>query len=234
MTVLVVEDYQVMWQWLSSELEHRGWVVHWANTAGLGLAMARRLEYDTILLDIMLPDFDGLELCRKLRTFSNTSIIMLTARHQVSDRVDALNGGADDYLVKPFAIEELVARIHAIRRRTLGESSPGLSFGDLRLFPEERIVEQGGEPLTLGRREFDLLAVLMTNPNRVLSRDTLLEKAWGYDFYGESNVVDVTVRRLRDHLRSTRAAIITVRGVGYCLKERNEPETEELGESPLP
>lgn len=219
---LVVEDHREGARWVSTELTHAGWRVHVARTFQEGLMMARHGTYDVVLLDIMLPDGDGLELCKSLRMFTNAAIIMVTARQEVSDRVTALNDGADDYLMKPFSIEELIARMRAVLRRTQQNpgSGPVLEFGDLRLWPEERRVEQNGVPLKLGRREFDLLEVLMKNANRVLTREQLLEQAWGYDFYGESNVVDVTIRRLRERFDPNgRLQIGTVRGIGYILRE---------------
>ncbi|MDA8194787.1 MAG: response regulator transcription factor [Thermaerobacter sp.] len=219
MRVLIVEDHAEVWQWLATELSHRGWQVQWARTAEMARTEVRHGTYHAILLDIMLPDGDGLQLCRELRTITRVPILMVTARHEVHDRVQALEDGADDYLTKPFAIEELVARVRAVRRRAAAEPGPLLEVGDIRMLVEERVVEIHGQPVRLSRREFDLLRVLLENPYRVLSREQLLEQAWGFDFYGESNVVDVTIRRLRDHLPGTTLGIVSVRGVGYVLRE---------------
>ncbi len=220
---LIVEDHREIARWLKAELAHFGWHCEIANTVELAKPMVRYRSYQVILLDIMLPDGDGIELCRQLRDFTNAAIIMVTAKDDLRHRVQALDDGADDYITKPFAIEELLARIRAVLRRTSGERGPMLEFQDLRLWPEERTVEQNGVPLSLSRREFQLLQVLMGNPNRALSRDQLLEKAWGYDFYGESNVVDVTVRRLREHLSSHgNVSINSIRGVGYVLRSAHE------------
>lgn len=223
MQVLIVEDHREIARWLQAELAHYHWRAEIAETVELAVAMARRQSYPVILLDIMLPDGDGIALCRRLRSFTNAAILMVTAKIDVRDRVRALDDGADDYIVKPFAVEELLARIRAVLRRSSGDRGPVVEFQDLRLWPEERTAEQDGQPLNLSRREFSLLAVLMQNPNRVLSRDQLLEQAWGYDFYGESNVVEVTMRRLRDHLqRDGKVTISTVRGVGYMLRSAHE------------
>lgn len=223
MRVLIVEDHREIARWLQAEFVHFGWQCEVANTVELAKTMARHRSYQVILLDIMLPDGDGIELCRQLRDFTNAAIIMVTAKDDLSDRIQALDGGADDYVTKPFAIEELLARIRAVLRRTSGDRGPVLEFQDLRLWPEERTVEQNGKQLSLSRREFELLQVFMENPNRALSRDQLLEKAWGYDFYGESNVVDVTVRRLRDHIANEgNVAISTIRGVGYMLRAAHD------------
>ncbi len=219
MRVLIVEDHREIARWLEQELSHWGWQCDVAHNVELARTMARHQCYHVILLDIMLPDGDGMDLCRQLREFTNAAIIMVTAKDDLQDRIHALDGGADDYVIKPFAVEELRARIRAVLRRTSGERGPVLEFHDLRLWPEERTAEQNAKPLNLSRREFELLSVFMENPNRALSRDQLLEKAWGYDFYGESNVVDVTVRRLRDHLaRDGQVVIATLRGVGYVLR----------------
>lgn len=221
MRVLVVEDHLDVWQWLGSELRHRGWDPQWSRTADDARQQVRYGTYQVILLDIMLPDGDGVALCQEFRTVTSSPIIMVTARHDVQDRVQALDGGADDYVTKPYAIEELMARVRAVRRRMESESGPILELGPFRLAVEERMVQIHGQVLPLSRREFDLLRVFFENPRKVLTRDQLLEKAWGYDFYGESNVVDVTVRRLRDHLPSSEWNIISVRGVGYVMRDDN-------------
>ncbi|HBQ96892.1 MAG TPA: DNA-binding response regulator [Sulfobacillus sp.] len=219
MRILIVEDHPEVARWLQGELGHFGWKADVAGTVQLARTMARHQFYQVLLLDIMLPDGDGIERCRQLRRFTNAAIIMVTAKDELADRIQALEDGADDYITKPFAIDELRARIRAVLRRTHGDRGPVLEFHDLRLWPEERTAEQKGKPLDLSRREFELLLVLLENPNRALTRDQLLEKAWGFDFYGESNVVDVTIRRLRDHLDpQSPVSIATLRGIGYMLK----------------
>ncbi|MDA8201086.1 MAG: response regulator transcription factor [Thermaerobacter sp.] len=218
MTVLLVEDHRALAQWLTGELQHAGWTVVRAGTAAEAQQLVRRRTYDVLLVDIGLPDADGVDLCQELRTITPAPILMITARHDIPERVRALDHGADDYLPKPFAIEELVARMRAILRRTRGEPGPVLECGPARIFVEERRVEVEGQTLTLTRREFDLLVVLARHPGRVFARDALLESAWGYDFYGESNVVDVTIRRLRSRLEPFPALDVqAVRGVGYRL-----------------
>ncbi|CAB1129016.1 Transcriptional regulatory protein TcrA [Candidatus Hydrogenisulfobacillus filiaventi] len=221
--VLIVEDRPEVAQWLRTELFHAGWVPDTAPDGATARAKAQGGVYDIILLDIMLPDEDGFRVAAALRQVTAAPIIMVTARQALEDRVRALDGGADDYLAKPFAVEELLARMRAVLRRVRGRPAPVLEVGDLRIRPEERQAEQGGRPLPLGRREFDLLRVLAEHENRVLSREQLLEQAWGYEFYGESNVVDVTVRRLREHLDPQGGVVIAaVRGVGYVLRRKAE------------
>ncbi|MDA8205810.1 MAG: response regulator transcription factor [Thermaerobacter sp.] len=220
---MIVEDHREIARWLKGELAHYQWRAEIAETVEMALALARRRSYPVILLDIMLPDGDGIALCQRLRNFTNAAILMVTAKDDVRDRIRALDDGADDYIIKPFSVEELMARIRAVLRRSSGDRGPVVEFQDLRLWPEERAAEQNGQPLNLSRREFALLSVLMQNANRVLSRDQLLEQAWGYDFYGESNVVEVTVRRLRDHLqRDGKVTISTLRGVGYILRSAHD------------
>lgn len=218
MTVLLVEDHRALAQWLTGELQHAGWSVARATTGAEARQLVRQRAYDVLLVDIGLPDVDGVDLCQELRAITPAPILMITARHDIPERVRALDRGADDYLPKPFAIEELVARMRAILRRTRGEPGPILECGPVRIFVEERRVEVEGTTLALSRREFDLLVVLARHPGRVFPRDALLESAWGYDFYGESNVVDVTIRRLRSRLEAFPTLDVqSVRGVGYRL-----------------
>lgn len=219
MTVLIVEDHRPLAEWMGTELKHAGWAPTIARTVLEAEHMVRRLTFDVVLLDIGLPDGDGIDLCRRLRKMTEASLIMVTAKDALQDRVRSLDMGADDYLTKPFAVEELLARMRAVVRRVQGEPGPLLEAGDLRLWLEERRAEWQGQDLPLSRREFDLLAVLMQHPGRVWTRQDLLEQAWGYDFYGESNVVDVTIRRLRDRLgASSKTSIAAVRGIGYVLR----------------
>ncbi|MCL5053132.1 MAG: response regulator transcription factor [Ferrimicrobium sp.] len=223
MRVLIVEDHPEMGSWIRKELLQLQWECDIAETLSAARRFIRQAAYDVLLLDIMLPDGSGIELCQELRMSVNAAIIMVTARDDVSDRIEALDKGADDYVIKPFAIEELVARIRAVSRRITGDRGPVLEFCDLRLWTEERSVEQHGQPLELSRREFDLLEAFMRNSKKVLTRDQLLEIAWGYVFFAESNVVDVTVKRLRERLDPEgQVAIDTVRGVGYVLRSSRE------------
>jgi two-component system response regulator MprA len=178
---------------------------------------------DAVVLDVGLPGIDGLQVCRTLRSEGSTiPILVLTARHQVTDRVAGLDAGADDYLVKPFALEELLARLRALLRRTVQESSDELIVGDLVLDPTTRRVERAGEEVALTRTEFNLLELLMVNAGNVLTRDVIFERVWGYDFDVTSNSLDVYIGYLR---RKTEAGgrdrlIHTVRGVGYVARER--------------
>lgn len=220
LTVLVVEDHAELSEWLRTELAHAGWRPTLARTAEEARRLVAGHAFDAVLIDIGLPDEDGIALCRCLRTRTTASILMVTARHELRDRVLALDSGADDYVEKPFAIEELLARIRAVVRRARQEPGLVLEFGDLRLWPDDRRTEVGGEGLVLSRREFDLLSALLHGPRRVHSRAQLLEAAWGYDFEGESNVVDVTIGRLRERLRRSSVEIVPVRGVGYRLQGR--------------
>ncbi|HLY67953.1 MAG TPA: response regulator transcription factor, partial [Chloroflexota bacterium] len=176
---------------------------------------------DLVILDIQLPGMDGLEVCRRLREGGSEPILMLTARDEVSDRVHGLDSGADDYLVKPFAIEELMARVRALLRRREPETRSELRFSDLVLDTASREARRGERLIELSAKEFDLLSLFMHNPRRVLTREHILEQAWGYDFYGESNVIEVYVGYLRQKLEANGEArlIHTVRGAGYVLKE---------------
>ncbi len=223
MRVLIVEDHPEMGRWLTRELDKVKWECDLAETAAAALSLARQGAYDVVLIDVMLPDRNGIELCQELMTLGNTARIMVTARDAVSDRIEALDKGADDYIIKPFVIGELIARIRAVSRRTTGDRGPVLEFCDLRLWVEERSVEQRGLPIELSRREFDLLRAFMNHTKKVLARDQLLELAWGYMFYAESNVVDVTVKRLRERLNPDGQVVIeTVRGIGYVLRQAHE------------
>jgi DNA-binding response OmpR family regulator len=220
MTVLIVEDHRVMAEWLRDELRRAGWTPTVAGTAADAERAVRQSTFDVVLLDIGLPDGSGMDVCRRILQITKSSVIMLTARDSIPDRVQSLDIGADDYLTKPFAVEELLARMRAVIRRTQGDGGPLLERGRVRLWLEERRAECEGQDIPLSRREFDLLAVLMRHPGRVWSRQDLLENAWGYDFYGESNVVDVTIGRLRERLGIASGLTITaMRGIGYVLRQ---------------
>ncbi|MHB1980631.1 MAG: response regulator transcription factor [Sulfobacillus sp.] len=218
--LLIVEDHAPLAGWMRTELAHAGWAVSWAKTSAEAVRLVERGTFGVILIDIGLPDEDGITLCRRLRQSTTASILMVTARQEVADRVQALDGGADDYLPKPFAVEELLARIRAVLRRAQHQEGPVVEWEQLRLWPDERRVEWQGGPLTVSRREFDLLAVLLRHPSRVYRREELVEAVWGFDFDGESNVVDVTVGRLRDRLATSEIDVVAVRGVGYRLERR--------------
>lgn len=221
-TILIVEDEEKIARFLELELAHEGYRVLKASTGREGLEAAD--QADLMVLDVMLPELNGFEVLRRLRRTSELPVIMLTARDEVMDKVAGLDGGADDYMTKPFAIEELLARIRlALKKRGTAESKEGniLTCGGLSMDPARHEVRFGGEPVSLTPREFALLKVLLENKNIVLSRDTLLEKVCGYDYLGETNVIDVYVRYLRSKLDDVYHVKIiqTVRGVGYCIKE---------------
>ena len=220
--ILVVEDETKLARFIELELEYEGYQVTVANDGFVGLAAARELDLDLILLDWMLPGISGPEICRRLRhTGSKVPIIFLTAKDEVSDRVAGLDAGADDYLVKPFSIEELLARIRAHLRRQDSEPSELLEFADLRLNRSTREVYRGERPIEFTAKEFDLLEYLMSHPRQVLTRDQILERVWGYDFMGDSNIIEVYIRYLRLKLEAEqeKRLIQTVRGVGYVLRE---------------
>jgi two-component system response regulator MprA len=222
MLILVVDDEPAVRDSLRRALSLEGYGVELAADGSEALERVEALEPDAILLDVLMPGLDGLEVCRRLRrTGSRVPILMLTARDQVSDRVAGLDAGADDYVVKPFALEELFARLRALLRRTTNGSGETLRFADLELDPSTREVRRGGDPIELTRTEFALLELFLLNPRQVLTRSLIFERVWGYDFGFGSNSLDVYVGYLR---RKTEAGgkvrlIQTVRGVGYALRE---------------
>jgi DNA-binding response OmpR family regulator len=220
--ILVVEDEEKLARFVELELTYEGYQVTVAHDGLTGLTQARDLNPDLIILDWMMPGLTGLELCRRLRATGNkVPVILLTAKDDVSDRVAGLDAGADDYVVKPFSIEELLARVRAHLRRTNEEETDVLRFEDLMLNRNTREVTRGDRPIELTAKEFDLLEYLMANPRQVLTRDRILEKVWGYDFMGDSNIIEVYVRYLRLKLEAEdeKRLIQTVRGVGYVLKD---------------
>ena len=222
--ILLVEDEEKLARMVELELKYEGYEVDKAADGRTGLDMARAGDYDLILLDIMLPALNGMEVLRRLRRESLVPVIMLTARDTVMDKVAGLDAGADDYITKPFAIEELLARIRAaLRKRGSGErpEEPLLSAGPLTMDVERHTVAVSGTPVELTRREFDLLHHLLENKGRVLSREALLDSVWGFDFVGETNSVDVYIRFLRSKIDEAFdiKLIHTVRGVGYVIRE---------------
>lgn len=221
--ILIVEDEVKIARFVTLELEHEGYEVKAAHDGRTGLMLCESWQPDLMILDLMLPELSGIEVCRRLRQTSDVPIIMLTAKDDVSDKVMGLDMGADDYMTKPFAIEELLARIRAALRRTGGrqeEQSTLLTAGPVALDPESRTVTVEGTGVELTRREFDLLACLLEHKGKVLSRSAILNMVWGYDYAGETNTVDVYIRFLRAkldevfHIR----LIETVRGVGYVIR----------------
>lgn len=210
------------------ELEHEGYDVTAVHDGQAGLEAAQAGGWDLLLLDILMPGMSGLELCRRVRTFSNTPIIMLTAKDDLSDIVAGLDAGADDYQTKPFAFEELLARVRAqLRRGQLGQHGGGPNrhdrqqVADLMLDPASRTATRGDRSISLTKREFDLLRFLMAHAGQVLTRDQLLAEVWSYDYLGETNVVDVYIRYLRNKIDQGEQPrlIHTVRGVGYVIRE---------------
>ncbi len=221
--ILLVEDEVKLAKFVELELGFEGYQVSVANDGLTGLTMARSSHPDLILLDWMLPGMTGLEICRRLRsTGDKVPIILLTAKDEVSDRVAGLDAGADDYVVKPFSVEELLARVRARIRRKSDESSEDiLQFEDLKLNRSTREVYRNSRLVELTAKEFDLLEYLLSHPRQVITRDRILEEVWGYDFMGDSNIIEVYVRYLRLKLEANKEKrlIQTVRGVGYVLRE---------------
>jgi two-component system response regulator MprA len=221
--ILVVDDERAGRESLRRALELEGYET---DLAGDGSDALERLEEgpepDAVILDVLMPGIDGLEVCRRLRrSGSRLPVLMLTARDAVENRVAGLDAGADDYLTKPFALEELLARVRALLRRTSSGSGEVLRFADLELDPRTREVRRGGDPIELTRTEFSLLELFLLNPRQVLTRSVIFERVWGYDFGFASNSLDVYIGYLR---RKTEAGgkprlIQTVRGVGYALRE---------------
>ena len=220
--ILVVEDETKLAEFVKMELEFEDYEVTLAADGFSGLSTARDIKPDLILLDWMLPGISGPEICRRLRqTGDKVPIILLTAKDEVSDRVTGLDAGADDYVIKPFSIEELLARVRASLRRDSEEDVDLLQFGNLSLNRSTREVFRGKRSIELTAKEFDLLEYLIAHPRQVLTRDQILERVWGYDFMGDSNIIEVYVRYLRLKLEEQKESrlIQTVRGVGYVLKE---------------
>lgn len=228
-TVLIVEDEEKIGRFLELELLHEGYEVMKAVNGREGLEKAQSGKADLVVLDVMLPELNGFEVLRRLRKNSDIPVIMLTARDEVMDKVAGLDGGADDYMTKPFAIEELLARIRLVLKKrgggasTAGRDKNQFSVGKLCMDVQRYEVSYDGEQVELTHREFELLKVLLENKNIVISRDTLMEKVCGYDYMGETNIIDVYVRYLRSKLDDVYQVKIiqTVRGVGYCIKDEN-------------
>lgn len=222
--VLIVEDEEKLSRFIELELKHEGYDIVKANNGRAGLEIAEKGEVDLVLLDIMLPEINGLEVLRRLRRTSDIPIIMLTARDAVMDKVSGLDAGADDYITKPFAIEELLARIRtALKKRivTVKKDEDIIRCGSLSLDKMRHKVMYDSTEIELTNREFNLLQILMENKNIVLTRNTLMEKLCGYDYIGETNVIDVYVRYLRTKIDDAFKVkiITTVRGVGYVIKD---------------
>lgn len=220
--ILIVEDDRRIRDLLRRGLIFEGYQVDTAEDGEGGLRLARERMPDMVVLDLMLPGMDGLEVCRRLRSASNVPILMLTARDTVPDRVTGLDAGADDYMVKPFAFDELLARLRALFRRHRVEATPEIhQYADLRLDRQTRQVFRGNDEIQLTAKEFDLLELFLRHPNQVLTREQIFEHVWEYDFGGESNIIEVYVRYLRTKLETgdKPRLIQTIRGVGYALRE---------------
>jgi two-component system response regulator MprA len=219
--VLVIEDEERILQFLRRGLAYEGYRVETASDGAAGLAMARETPPDVVILDLMLPGIDGLEVCRRLRAAGNVPILMLTAKDTVADRVQGLDSGADDYLVKPFEFDELLARLRALLRRARPEGSEMLAFGDLRLDTGTHQGYRGERTFELTAKEYELLELFLHHPRQVLTREVIYDRVWGYDFGGESNIIEVYVRYLRQKTEAEGEPrlIHTVRGVGYVLRE---------------
>jgi len=220
--ILLVEDDPKLSQFIASELSLEGYQVTVATNGLDGLTIARDTQPDLVILDWMLPEISGLDVCTRLRkTGVRVPIIMLTAKDEISDRVTGLNAGADDYLIKPFSIEELLARIKARMRRMYPEVTDLIQFEDLTLSHASREVYRAGQKIELTAKEFDLLEFMMRHSQQVLTRDQILESVWGYDFMGESNIIEVYIRALRIKLEisNSKRILHTVRGVGYVLRD---------------
>ena len=225
--ILIIEDEPKIARFVQLELKHEGYEVELAGDGRTGLEKALQADVNLVLLDIMLPGLSGLEVCRRIRQESEVPIIMLTAKDDVTDKVAGLDMGADDYMTKPFAIEELLARIRVALNRHAGgnkEKEPKkeiLAFGELTVHPTSRSVYYGKEEVSLTKKEYELLEFLLRNKNAAVSREQLLNSVWGYEYFGDTNVVDVYIRYLRQKIdsRFDTNIITTVRGVGYIIKE---------------
>ncbi len=220
--LLVIDDDAQLLAALRRALAYDGYEVDAAATGEEGLRAARDRPPDLVVLDVLLPGIDGLEVCRRLRAGgTDVPVLMLTARDDVADRVAGLDAGADDYLVKPFAVDELLARVRALLRRRAPGTTDELRSGDVALNLATHSAHRGGRALTLTAKEFDLLAFFLQHPRQVLTRDLLFERVWGYEFDGQSNVVDVYVGHLRSKLEAEGEPRLlhTVRGVGYALRD---------------
>ena len=220
--ILIIEDEARIAQFVERGLIYEGYRVNVARDGQMGLTIARDNPPDLVVLDWMLPGLDGLEVCKRLKAASDVPILMLTAKDDIKDRVVGLDAGADDYLVKPFAIDELMARVRALFRRSTPASRPEiLRFGDLSLDTGTHRAYRNDQAIDLTAKEYELLELFMRNPRQVLTRDVIFDRVWGYDFGGESNIIEVYVRYLRQKTEQDDASrlIHTVRGVGYVIRE---------------
>lgn len=218
-TVLIVDDEAQIIDFLQMGFSYEGFHVLVATNGPDAIREAIASDPDIIILDIMLPGLSGLEVTRQLRRTRNVPIIMLTARDEIDDLVAGLNTGADDYVTKPFAFRELMARTRALLRRNGNNTADTLSFHDITLDRGTRVVTRNNQPVELTPREFDLLELFLMNPRQVLSRDVILSRVWGYDYSGDDNIIEVYIRHLREKLHDNPPQLIqTVRGIGYSLR----------------
>jgi len=219
--VLVIEDDQAIVSLLQRGFAHEGYEVSVAYDGENGLKLVREEKPDLVILDWMLPGMDGLDVCHQIREEGSIPILMLTAKDTVRNRVEGLDAGADDYMVKPFELSELYARVRALLRRTQQERVTVLKFADLELDTSTRVASRGERKINLTAKEYDLLELFMRHPRQVLTREVIFDRVWGYDFGGESNVLDVYIRYLRQKLENDDEPrlIHTARGVGYALRE---------------
>lgn len=230
MRILIVEDEAEIVRFLKLELEHEGYQVESCSDGASGLERAQSGAFDLVLLDVMLPELNGLEVLRRMRKTSAVPVILLTARDAVMEKVNGLDLGANDYITKPFHIEELLARIRMVLRATdSGAQSGGsdaLTLGDLALSPASRKVTRAGETIELTKTQYDLLEYLLRNRDIVLTRDQILAHVWGYTYAGNSNIVDVYVRYLRGRIHDSEESRIieTIRGIGYVIRDKTRKE----------
>ncbi len=218
--ILIVEDEANISDFIKLELEYEGYSVCIKSDGREGLQEAIRNNYDLIILDIMLPSMNGFEICRRLKKEKNTPVIMLSAKDSVMDKVNGLQIGADDYIAKPFAIEELIARIEVVMRRQENFNNYIVKFKDIIIDRNSRTVKKNNEEINLTNKEYELLMILINNKDKVVTRDEILQEIWGYDFEPETNVTDVYIRYLRTKLNPSNKEeyIQTVRSVGYIMR----------------
>lgn len=223
--ILLLEDETKLARFIELELKYEGYNIDMCHDGREGLEMFYKKNYNLVLLDLMLPGFNGLEICRRIRKTSNVPIIMLTAKDDVMDKVAGLDSGADDYMTKPFAIEELLARMRvALKRQLVTPVNKNiLQVDNLSVDTDLRVVKIDNDIIDLTKTEYDLLVYLMQNKNLVLSREQILNTVWGYEYIGETNVVDVYIRYLRSKLdeQYNKKYIHTIRGVGYIVKDES-------------
>ena len=218
-SVLIVDDEPQIVDFLQMGFAYEGFSVFAAHTGPEAVQAAAAHKPDIIILDIMLPGFDGIEVTRHIRRVHDTAIIMLTAKDEIDDRVAGLDVGADDYVTKPFAFKELMARVRAVLRRRGNNIGDILTFGGITLDRGTHVVTCDGQTIELTPREFDLLELFLLHPRQVLTRDIILSRVWGYDYFGDDNIIEVYIRHLREKLHDNPPQLLqTVRGIGYSLR----------------